>query len=62
MRRREAEIRAGLLHIWAVMQECVKRGIATGGILPGGLKVKRRAAEMHRRLVEDSAEAACAIR
>ena len=40
-RRRSAR---GLLRIWAVMQECVKRGIATGGVLPGGLKVKRRAA------------------
>jgi L-serine dehydratase len=58
VRRPEADVRRGLLRIWAVMQECVKRGIATGGILPGGLKVKRRAAEMHRRLVEGSPAAA----
>jgi len=58
VRRPEAEVRRGLLHIWAVMQECVKRGMATGGMLPGGLKVKRRAAELHRRLVEGSAAAA----
>src|SRR6185503_7474170 len=38
--RSEADIRAGLLRIWAVMQDCVKRGSATEGILPGGLKVK----------------------
>jgi L-serine dehydratase len=57
-RRPEAEVRAGLLHIWTVMQHCVKRGIATGGILPGGLKVKRRAPDLHRRLVEGSAAAA----
>jgi L-serine dehydratase len=50
--RSEAEIRAGLLRIWAVMQECVRRGSTTEGILPGGLKVKRRAADLHRRLLE----------
>jgi L-serine dehydratase len=49
--RPEADIRAGLLRIWGVMQECVRRGIATPGVLPG-LGVKRRASEMHRRLVE----------
>ncbi len=49
--REEKEVRAGLLRIWAVMQECVKRGIATDGILPGGLRVQRRAADMHRRLI-----------
>jgi L-serine dehydratase len=43
VRRDEAEIRAGLLHIWAVMQECVRRGCETGGVLPGGLRVRRRA-------------------
>ncbi|GAA2841396.1 L-serine ammonia-lyase [Kitasatospora paracochleata] len=42
--RSEAEIRAGLLEIWAVMQECVAAGMAREGILPGGLKVRRRAA------------------
>ena len=49
--RAEADIRAGLLRIWSVMQECVRRGIATPGVLPG-LGVKRRAPEMHHRLVE----------
>ncbi len=48
--RSDAEIDAGLLRIWAVMQACVKRGCATDGILPGGFKVKRRAAELHRGL------------
>jgi len=48
--RSEAEIRAGLLQIWAVMQECVRRGVAAEGILPGGMKVRRRAAELHRQL------------
>ena len=41
--RTEAEIREGLLHIWQVMQECVDDGCDDEGILPGGLKVPRRA-------------------
>jgi L-serine dehydratase len=49
--RSEAEIRAGLLHIWSVMQECVERGIRTSGVLPGGLKVRRRAAALHAQLM-----------
>ncbi|SDJ85068.1 L-serine dehydratase [Lentzea albidocapillata subsp. violacea] len=48
--RTEAEIRQGLLHIWHVMQECVERGCNEQGILPGGLKVRRRAAEMRKSL------------
>ncbi len=51
--RTEAEIRSGLLHIWDVMQECVRNGYAHTGILPGGLKVRRRAAELHARLIND---------
>jgi len=42
--RSDAEIDAGLLKIWRVMQDCVVRGCATEGVLPGGFKVKRRAA------------------
>jgi L-serine dehydratase len=49
-RRDEAEIRDGLLRIWAVMQECVARGCAAGGVLPGGLKVRRRAQGMRETL------------
>ncbi len=49
-RRPEAEVRAGLLHIWRVMQDCVAHGCADDGVLPGGLKVRRRAAEMRRTL------------
>ncbi len=48
--RSEAEVRSGLLHIWAVMQECVERGIRTPGVLPGGLKVRRRAAALRSQL------------
>ncbi|BCU76266.1 L-serine dehydratase [Luteolibacter sp. LG18] len=43
-RRPEAETRARLDAVWAAMQGCVKRGCSQEGILPGGLKVKRRAA------------------
>ena len=43
-------VRAGLLHIWDVMQACVKRGMTTDGTLPGVFKVKRRAALLYRNL------------
>jgi L-serine dehydratase len=48
--RSETEIRAGLLHIWSVMQECVERGSQATGVLPGGLKVRRRAAALRAQL------------
>ncbi|GGP20258.1 L-serine dehydratase [Silvimonas iriomotensis] len=48
--RDEASIRKGLLEIWLVMQACVKRGCEREGILPGGMKVKRRAGELYRKL------------
>jgi len=46
----EAEVRAGLLEIWEAMQACVKRGCREHGILPGGMKVKRRAADLFEKL------------
>ena len=52
--RPETEIRQRLLEIWSVMQACVQRGCEEEGILPGGLKVKRRAAHMYRKLRADS--------
>ena len=51
VRRSEAEVRAGLLKIWSVMTECVHHGCLTAGVLPGGLKVRRRAADLYQRLV-----------
>ncbi|WP_119153471.1 L-serine ammonia-lyase [Caldimonas tepidiphila] len=48
--RSDEEIDRGLLRIWHVMQDCVRHGCATEGTLPGGFKVKRRAAELHRQL------------
>ena len=44
--RTEEQVRSDLLHIWAVMQECVANGSEATGVLPGGLKVRRRAAAL----------------
>jgi len=49
----EADIRARILIIWHAMEACVKRGCEREGILPGGLKVKRRAAALYRKLKGD---------
>ena len=51
--RSDGEIQTQLLDIWAVMQACVTRGCRTEGVLPGGLKVKRRAARLHRQLTSE---------
>ncbi len=51
--RDDAAIDAGLRKIWQVMQECVKRGCATPGVLPGGYKVKRRAADLYGQLTSN---------
>ncbi len=48
--RDEEEIRTGLLRIWKVMKTCVNNGCRNEGILPGGMKIKRRAAELYRKL------------
>ena len=48
--RSDTEIDADLLKIWVVMQACVVRGCKTDGVLPGGFKVRRRAADLHRQL------------
>jgi L-serine dehydratase len=48
--RTAAEIGAGLAELWQVMQACVERGCRTDGMLPGGLKVPRRAPRLFRQL------------
>ncbi len=48
--RSDAQIDAGLLRIWHVMQACVQRGCETPGTLPGGYKVRRRAPELYKQL------------
>ena len=56
--RSEDELRARLLHIWSVMQECVENGCTrTEARLPGGLKVRRRAPALRARLREAEAAA-----
>ncbi|MFT4240659.1 MAG: L-serine ammonia-lyase [Acidovorax sp.] len=55
--RPEAEVRAGLLRIWQVMQDCVQRGFGIGNPLaatplPGPLHMRRRAPELHRELTQ----------
>jgi len=52
--RTAADIHAGLLVIWHEMQRCVVRGCQTEGVLPGGLKVKRRAARLYRQLENET--------
>jgi L-serine dehydratase len=52
--RDDDAIDAGLLEVWGVMQRCVERGLRSEGTLPGGLKVRRRAAEWHRKLAAAS--------
>jgi L-serine dehydratase len=49
--RPEGETKKGLLNIWQVMKECMFRGCHTTGVLPGGLSVKRRAADLNKRLL-----------
>ncbi|MBX3400482.1 MAG: L-serine ammonia-lyase [Gemmataceae bacterium] len=49
--RPAAETDAGLDQIWNAMHRCMERGMVTGGILPGGLGVKRRAPNLHRELL-----------
>lgn len=48
--RPEQVVRNQLLNLWQVMDACITRGCNTEGILPGGLKVKRRAAQLYRQL------------
>ena len=49
----ENEINRNLLNIWTVMQSCVQRGLTKEGVLPGGMKVKRRAAGLYRQLMDE---------
>jgi L-serine dehydratase len=51
--RSESQIEQELGLIWQTMVNCIQRGIKTDGILPGGLKVKRRAPALHRRLMAE---------
>ncbi|NII26800.1 L-serine ammonia-lyase [Pseudoflavitalea sp. X16] len=50
--RPEQDTRLGMLNIWRVMKECIFRGCNTSGMLPGGLNVTRRAADLNKKLLE----------
>jgi L-serine dehydratase len=50
--RTPEEIRSGIFCLWQAMRECVRNGIRHEGELPGGLKVRRRAASLYRSLMD----------
>jgi L-serine dehydratase len=52
----DKEIREKILHIWDVMQACVERGFRQSGVLPGVLKVRRRAPKLYRVLTESTGD------
>ncbi len=47
------EVEQGVDRIWSAMDACINRGIKEQGILPGGLKVKRRASEIYQKLIRE---------
>jgi L-serine dehydratase len=51
--RPESETKQRLLNIWRVMRDCMFRGCHTAGVLPGGLNVKRRAADLNKKLLNN---------
>lgn len=51
---KESEVRAQLWQIWLTMKACVDRGCRQEGLLPGGLKLRRRASTLYRRLAVES--------
>ena len=51
--RPETDVREGIQTLWRAMKACVSRGCHTGGVLPGGLKVRRRAAQMYETLAAE---------
>ncbi|WP_136685882.1 L-serine ammonia-lyase [Falsirhodobacter xinxiangensis] len=51
--RSEADLKRGIDRIWQVMNDCIDRGIAGTGILPGGLNVRRRAHGIHASLMAE---------
>ena len=52
-RNGEVHLRQGSKRLWQVMTDCIDRGLATDGILPGDLKVKRRAKGIHEALLAE---------
>nr|WP_201468892.1 L-serine ammonia-lyase, iron-sulfur-dependent, subunit alpha [Microbacterium hydrocarbonoxydans] len=54
--RSEEEVAAGLDAIWDAMAACVENGLHSDGVLPGMLKVKRRASMIRAQLEEAEAD------
>jgi L-serine dehydratase len=52
--RTEQDVRTRLLGIWDVMQRCVENGCASEGVLPGGLRVRRRAPALYQELCAET--------
>jgi L-serine dehydratase len=50
--RSKDEVEQGLAAIWDAMRSCIERGLRTDGVLPGKMAVLRRAAKLHRRLLD----------
>src|SRR5690606_9503793 len=50
--RSEKETKAGVMQIFHTLKDCIFKGCHTGGVLPGGLRVERRAAKMNNRLLK----------
>lgn len=48
-----AELDAGLDRIWTSMRASIERGIASDGVMPGGLNIRRRARAIHEKLQEE---------
>ncbi len=49
----EEALNKGLDSIWNAMKQCIKRGLSTEGILPGGLNIPRRAKVLHQQLQDE---------
>lgn len=47
------DVETGIENLWSAMDSCINRGINQSGILPGGLKVKRRAADIYQKLIRE---------
>ncbi|NGN40039.1 L-serine ammonia-lyase [Mesorhizobium sp. CGMCC 1.15528] len=52
-RQSRDELDSGLDAIWGAMKSCIERGLSQDGIMPGGLKVRRRARQLHDKLQEE---------
>ncbi|MFW2367624.1 MAG: L-serine ammonia-lyase [Desulforhopalus sp.] len=50
VRRSDADLNAFLDRVWSVMADCIDRGLKGEGILPGGLRIKRRAKPLYEKL------------